>query len=61
VKIRAIISTAISTWFVGLILAILLIGPALEGIILVLRSIFWVMGAFQSVLVGTPMPEFWSD
>ena len=49
---------AFSTWFIGLLLSIVLLVPAIKALVFVLRCVFWALEAFQSLVTGTTLPDF---
>lgn len=57
-RIRAIISSMFATWYVGMILALVLLVPTIQALIFALRCLFWVLSAIQTASVGLPPPAF---
>jgi hypothetical protein len=48
-----------STFFGGLILTLILIVPAIDAFIFVLRCLIWPLRALQYLVGGGPPPDFW--
>lgn len=59
-NIRAFLSSFLSTFFGGLVLAILLFVPAVHALMFLISVPLWLIAALRSMAGGAPMPDFWS-
>lgn len=58
-NVRAVFASFVSSWFGGLLLALVLIVPGLKLLEVLFRSVFWAVAAMQAIFGGAPLPDFW--
>ena len=51
-----LLRTMFSTWYIGLIVSLILLVPVVKLLIFSLRALFWSMNAFQALVTGAPLP-----
>lgn len=53
-----LLRTMFATWYLGMIVALVLLVPTVQALTFGLRALFWVLCAFQAVTTGAVLPDF---